>query len=126
MLLPIVAVTDPVALLGGIGTLATSILAGWAVLKSRKTEERSATHDDLEQVLESQRKLLDRYEDRIERQDERILNLESENQRQRNDHDKQREKMDEVLEKLEDAQIHQRVCEDRLRVAEAKIMELGG
>lgn len=117
---------DTLNLIGTIFGGVASIMGGYALIKARRTEDKSATREDMRLALETRDKLLDRYESRSLSQDQRITNLETENQRIRAEFDK-------AMVKADNAEAHQLACEEELRAvrkdlhtAQVKIEALGG
>lgn len=110
---------------GVLGALA-SVMGAYAVVQSRKTEQKSASREETQQALDAQSQLLDRYEKRIEHLEARNNELHT--------------RVNNALGELAIAKQQHRECEEqlrvtraeyeqlcsRLRIAEAKIAELGG
>lgn len=98
--------------IGGILTAVAAVLASYAVIKQRQNEGKSIGKDELQQALDAQNGLMDRYEKRIERLEARIEVTEK--------------KAEDAIAARDEMNLKHRSCESRLALAEARIAELGG
>lgn len=108
----IFAALDPWVGLGAVATAFGSFMGGWAALRARATEKKSASREETQQALDAQTALLDRYE-------KRIAYLEGQNE-------KLHAKVNDVLARNAMQSEAHKDCERRLALAEARISELGG
>lgn len=107
------------SVLGGTFTALAAVVASYAALKARQVDQKTQTRQETQQALDAQSALLNRYE-------KRIGWLETEY------HKIQVTAEDALAARNEMIHAHQR-CEsdlaavsDRLRIAETRIMEIGG
>lgn len=103
---------DWLPLVGGVSTALAAILGAYAALKARRTEGRAADREETQQVLNAQATLLDRYEKRIDKLERKVHSLER--------------KAEDLLVARDEVTAMHRDCTQRLRIAEARILELGG
>lgn len=97
-------------------TALAAVLAGYAALQARRTENKTMGRVEMEAALEAQRDLLEIYRGEI-----KAL-------REKNEQDNNRlhRKINDALAKVAHAVANERKCNERLSIAEAKIAELGG
>lgn len=117
---------DTLTLVGGILTGIAALLGGYAALKARQVEGRTATREETQQALNAQSELLNRYETRIEDQETLISSLRTKIDRALELQIKMAKAHQQCEASLEVEQNARKQLESRLRIAEARIAELGG
>jgi hypothetical protein len=112
-------VKDALPWLGGILTAAAALLGAYAALKAKRIDDKTATRAETQQALDAQGLLLNRYEKRIgilEKQVDAIQDIADGAIAARNEMRLIHKECDRSL----------RHTMERLKIAEAKISELGG
>lgn len=104
---------------GGLFTAVASVLAAWAVVVARRNEKQNATKEEVGQAFELQQKSME--------------NVERDNERLRKRQDELHNQVESLVGRLGETTTRHRRCEEsldemfeRLRLAEARIAELGG
>lgn len=98
--------------IGGISTAIAAVLGAYATIKARHTETQSADREETQQALDAQAALLNRYETRIEKLEQKVDTVEH--------------RADDAIAAKGEFQLMHQDCERRLRLAEARIAEMGG
>lgn len=111
---------------GGFLGAVSSLMGAYAVIQSRRTEQRSATREETQQALDAQNVLLDRYEKRIEHLETRNNALHGQVNKALGQLAIAKETHKECEKNLKITKKEHADLATRLHIAEQKIAELGG
>ena len=104
---------------GGVLTAIAALLGGYAALKARSIDDKTATREETQQALNAQSALLDRYEKRIAQLETQVAGI--------------RQTADDAVAARNEMKLIHEECDrslnqtlSRLKRAEARILELEG
>lgn len=122
----ILAATEVLTSIGLTATAIGTFVGSWALFQAKKTESKAATREEVNQAFEMQGTMLNRYKEdndrlrgRNDQMHDTINRLVAQVAETKVKHEKCEKDTNAIADRL-------RIAENHLRVAEARISELGG